>query len=117
MYICVRMCERRIGSREGRSWNWRAPTELRLSTSRELKEEGGRDPLAPLLQNDFLVIAPVLTLRRDLEMRKCDNVFVRQREPCSNRSYKVMLKFNLGILTYGIIPFAKINNRVQIFLY
>lgn len=31
---------------KGRSRNWRARTEMRLSTSGELKEEGGRDPLA-----------------------------------------------------------------------
>lgn len=40
-------------AREGRSWNWRAPPEMRLSTSRELKEEGGRDPLAAAAAERF----------------------------------------------------------------
>lgn len=40
-------------AREGRSWNWRAPPEMRLSTSRELKEEGGRDLLAATATERF----------------------------------------------------------------
>lgn len=58
----VRAC---IGSwLEGRSWNWRAPTrEMRLSTSGELKEEGGRDPLCVAAAERFSRYRAVLTLR------------------------------------------------------
>lgn len=63
---------------KGRSRNWRARTEMRLSTSGELKEEGGRDPLAtaerfsgyqsgvtsPTLRSTLTMLFP--TIRHDM---------------------------------------------------
>jgi hypothetical protein len=63
-----------VDSREGRSWNWHAPTEMRLSTSGELKEEGGHDPLAVCRCGTiFSLSRPCLTLRRDLGSSERDS--------------------------------------------